>query len=91
MNDNFCSDIVALFWNHLWECPLCWFKVFLFIAIVFFLSGFLYISVSYIVDKFFNKKYKELESDFEKLNDSYSDLLVDYENLCIEFEEYLNL
>lgn len=27
MTDTFCSDIVALFINHLWECPECLDKV----------------------------------------------------------------
>ena len=89
MNDNFCSDIVSLFWNHLWECEACFTKVFVSFVIFFLIAFALFIVYHMFVDWAekrldklkYRREYAELESKFEKLNDSYSELLADYYDL----------
>lgn len=91
MNDNFCSDIVSLFWNHLWECEDCFSKVFVSLVIFVIIFFTLFILYNMFVDWFekrldrlkYRREYAELESEFEKLNDSYSELLVDYYNVTL--------
>lgn len=99
MNSTFCTDLVSLFVNHLWECDECLFKVFgyliyfvLAVAVIFFVIScfcdFVCKFFSTLFARFsFRKKYNELEAEFEHLNDSYSELLVDYNSLGLKYAD----
>lgn len=91
MNDTFCSDIVALFWNHIWECSECFDKVFgalifLFVFIGFltsltFLIGDVLFSLSnrLILRRNYKEKYDALAEEYITLNGLYEVLKLKYE------------
>lgn len=90
-----CSDIVALFSNHLFECDECFLKVFGYLiyfvvatAVIFFviscLGDFVCKSFSKLFDRFRYKKcYDDLITQFGDLSEEY-DKLVDEHSVLLD-------
>lgn len=90
MQDSFCSDIVALFFNHIWECDVCLPRILIFIVISFFACCLFWILINFFADLgeklldrlAYKKKYIELQSDYEDLFSDYVQLEKEYYHTC---------
>lgn len=86
MTDTFCSDIVALFWNHIWECDTCYRKCFLtlilLVAFIMLLHTLLHTLIVYFMNKSeslsYKAKYKKLKEDYHALSEE----LIAVNGLC---------
>lgn len=99
MNSTFCTDLVSLFVNHIFDCDSCFDKIAGLAVMFFAVVAFFFLCISVAVEFFgklfskifdrvcYRKKYNELESEFEHLNDSYSELLCDYHTLCLKYDD----
>ncbi len=98
-SDECCSDIVALFFNHLFECDECFIKVFGFliyfvlaVAVIFFVIScvfdFFCKSFSKLFDRFrYKKLYDDLITMHGDLQEEYDDLSQDLWSLEAAYDE----
>lgn len=71
MNDTFCSDIVALFWNHIWECDSCYRTCFLTLLLLILFIMSINSLFAYFLTKSeslsYKTKYKKLKAEYDLL------------------------
>lgn len=99
MNDSgYCSDLFAIFFQHLRDCDDCFYFFFFYLILfVFFVSlfcvlfGFLSSLLEKLIDSsHYRKKYKELADDYEALTESYSNLTSEFHQLEEEYYHTCN-
>lgn len=90
MNSTFCTDLVSLFVNHLYDCDSCFDKFFGIILVLFVFIAFLVAliflvscAVENLLSKIFDRyRYKKLYNDLES---KHLDLLAEYDHLASEY------
>lgn len=97
MNSTFCTDLVSLFVNHIFDCDSCFdktigvvFLLFGFFGLMFFLFclalGFFEILFRKIVDRFrYKKAFDDLASEHTQFLSSYDSLLEEYNDLALKY------
>ena len=91
-SEEFCSDLIALFFNHIWECDDCYSMTLGALALFFVVIGLIYALIQIVVgffDKLFSKifdrfRYKKLYDD---LITKHGDLKEDHDLLLNKFNE----
>lgn len=90
-SEEFCSDLIALFFNHIWECDDCYSMTLCALVAFFVVIGLIYALIVIVVglfEKLFSKifdrfRYKKLYDD---LITSHGDLQEEYDELSHFFD-----
>ncbi len=94
-DSGFCSDLFAIFYQHLRECSSCA-SFFLFYLILFVLLVFVFCLLYYLIctgleklidSKHYKKKLDDLIPDYFALQEAHSNLVISYNQLEHDYNE----
>ena len=84
-SEEFCSDLIALFFNHIWECDDCYSMILGALVAFFVVIGLIYALISIVVG-FFEKLFSKIFDRF-RYKKLYDDLSFKHGELLGEIDE----